>query len=101
MDINFNYVHVTASERLEEFTTKKLNKLFERYNWIVRAEVFFKKENTSEQDKGMICDIKLSAPGQNMFASSSEKNFESAISSSIEDVTRQLRKKKEKMTAHH
>lgn len=101
MDINFNYVHVTASERLEEFTTKKLNKLKERYSWIVRAEVFIKKENTSEQDKGMICDIKLSAPGQNIFASSSEKNFEAAIAATVDDVTRQLRKKKEKMTAHH
>lgn len=100
MDINFNYVHVTASERLEEFTSKRLEKLKQRYDWIVRAEVFIKKENTSSPETGMICDIKLSAPGQNIFASSSDKNFESAIVSTIEDIKRQLQKKKEKMTTH-
>jgi len=100
MDINYNYVHVTASERLEEFTTQRLEKLKERYSWIVRAEVFFKKENTSSNDSGMICDIKISAPGENVFTSSSEKNFEAAISKSIDEVKRQLQRKKEKMSTH-
>ena len=100
MDINYNYVHVTASERLEDFTTARLEKLKNRYSWIVRAEVSFKTENTSDSDSGMICEIRISAPGQNIFTSSSEKNFEAAISKSIDEVKRQLQKKKEKMTAH-
>jgi putative sigma-54 modulation protein len=100
MDINFNYVHVSASERLEEFITKKLEKLENRYDWIVRGEVFFKKENTSSPDTGMICELKLSAPGQNIFASSNEKSFETAIANTIEDAKRQLQKKKEKMSSH-
>ncbi len=100
MDINFNYVHVTASERLEEFTRKRLNKLKDRYSWIVRAEVFIKKENTSTPETGMICDIEISAPGQNVFTSSSEKTFEAAISKSVDELKRQLQKKKEKMSTH-
>jgi putative sigma-54 modulation protein len=100
MDINFNYVHVAASERLEEFTSKRLDKLKQRYDWIVRAEVFIKKENTSSPETGMMCEIKLSAPGQNVFASSNEKNFETAIASTIDDIKRQLQKKKEKMSSH-
>ena len=100
MDINFNYVHVTASERLEELVTKKLEKLQDRYDWIVRSEVFFKTENTSSPETGMICEIKLSAPGQNLFASSNEKGFEVAITKTIDEVKRQLQKKKEKMSSH-
>ncbi len=100
MDINFNYVHVTASERLEEFTNKKLEKLKQRYDWIVSAEVFIKKENTSVQDKGMICEIKLSAPGSNLFSSANEKSFEAAIAGAVDDMKRQLEKKKDKMIAH-
>lgn len=100
MDINFNYVHVTASERLEDFTNKKLEKLKQRYDWIVRAEVFIKKENTSTQDKGMICEIKISAPGANLFSSANEKNFEAAIAASVDDMKRQLEKKKDKMITH-
>src|SRR6056297_1286686 len=97
MDINFNYVHVTASSRLEALVSKKLDKLENRYDWIVRGEVFFKKENTSSPETGMICEIKLSAPGQNIFASSNEKSFEAAITSTVDDIKRQLQKKKEKM----
>ncbi|NEV93576.1 ribosome-associated translation inhibitor RaiA [Psychroflexus sp. YR1-1] len=99
MDINFNYVHVTASDRLEDLVTKKLEKLENRYDWIVRGEVFFKKENTSSPETGMICEIKLSAPGQNVFASSNEKAFEMAITNTVDDIQRQLQKKKEKMSA--
>lgn len=100
MDVNFNYVHVTASQRLEEYANKHLDKLKNRYDWIVRAEVFFKKENTSDHDSGMICELKISAPGQNLFSSSSAKNFETAISESAEDMRRQLQKRKGKMTTH-
>lgn len=100
MDINFNYVHVSASERLEQTATEKLEKLHERYNWIVRAEVFFKKENTSSDETGMITEIKISAPKENLFASSSEKNFEASLAKTTEDIKRQLQKKKEKMMTH-
>jgi putative sigma-54 modulation protein len=48
----------------------------------------------------MICEIKLSAPGQNLFASSNERGFEVAITNTIDDVKRQLQKKKEKMSSH-
>jgi len=100
MDINFNYVHVAGSQSLEEFTSTRLNKLKDRYDWIVRAEVFFKTENTSSPETGKICDIKISAPGQNVFTSSSEKTLKAAISKSIDELKRQLQKKKEKMSTH-
>ena len=100
MDINFNYVHVTASERLEQHATEKLEKLHERYDWIVRAEVYFKKENTSSDETGMITEIKMSVPKENLFASASEKNFESSLAECIEQIKRQLQKRKEKMMTH-
>lgn len=100
MDINFNYVHVTASERLEQHATEKLEKLYKRYDWIVRAEVFFKKENTSSDETGMITEIRMSVPKENIFASVSEKNFEASLAECIEQVKRQLQKRKEKMMTH-
>jgi len=39
MDINFNYVHVKASTRLEEVVTEKINKLKTRFDFLVGAEV--------------------------------------------------------------
>ena len=47
MNIHFEYVDVKASPRLEGLTTKKLNKLLDKYDFLIKADVFFKKENTS------------------------------------------------------
>ncbi|SHI48498.1 putative sigma-54 modulation protein [Mesonia phycicola] len=100
MDTNFNYVHVSASERLEEFTKTKLDKLKDRYEFLISAEVFFKTENSTSKDKGRIAEIQLSVPGPRIFASSNEENFEIAVSKTINDLKTQLQKKKEKMQTH-
>ena len=96
MDINFNYVHVKASDRLEQVIKDKLEKLKTRFDFIVGAEVYFKTENSTTNEKGRICEIKVSLPGPLIFASANEENFEMAISECVNDVKRQLQKKKKK-----
>ena len=91
MNINFEYDDVKASNRLEIMTAKKLEKLLDKFDFIVRSDVLFKKENTSSPDTGMICKIRLSAPGP---------RFEASIAASVEDLQRQLEKKKAKMKSH-
>ena len=98
MNINFEYDDVKASERLEIFTGKKLSKLFDKYDTIIRADVLFKTENTSSPDTGMICNIRLSIPGPRLFAESSNGNFEASIVKSIDDLERQLQKRKDKLS---
>tara|TARA_Y100001933_G_C18960907_1_gene548114 strand:- start:1338 stop:1640 length:303 start_codon:yes stop_codon:yes gene_type:complete len=97
MEINFEYDNVAASERLEEMVAKKINKLLDKYDFIVRADVFFVKENTSDPEKGKICKIRLSVPGPRLFAEATHKNFEASIAETIDELDRQLRKRKEKM----
>ncbi|WP_158978480.1 ribosome hibernation-promoting factor, HPF/YfiA family [Cellulophaga sp. L1A9] len=98
MNINFEYDGVKASERLEIFAGKKLTKLFDKHDNIIRADVFFKKENTSTPDTGLICNIKLSIPGPVLFAESSNGSFEASIASSVDELDRQLKKRKDKMS---
>ena len=43
MNINFVYDDVKASARLEELATKKLEKLEDKYDFIVRADVLKKR----------------------------------------------------------
>lgn len=97
MNIIFEYHNVSASARLEEFANKHLNKLFDKYDFIVRADVFFKTENTSEEDKGKICNIRLSAPGPRLFADASHGSFEASVKEAVEELERQLKKRKDKM----
>lgn len=100
MDINFEYDNVNASKRLEALATEKINKLVDKYDFMVRADVFFKTENTSSDDTGMICNIRVSAPGPRLFAEASHDSFEASIKESVKDLDRQLKKRKEKMKSH-
>ena len=100
MEINFNYVHVSASQALENFTAEKINALGDRYDFIVKADVYYKLENTSDDSTGKIAEILLSAPGPRLYASSSQKNFEHAVSEVISQLKVQLDKRKAKMKTH-
>ena len=72
--------------------------LFDKHDNIIRADVFLKKENTSTPDTGLICNIKLSIPGPVLFAESSNGSFEASIASSVDELERQLQKRKDKMS---
>ena len=98
MEINVQYVKIEASEALNMYLTKKLNKLARKYDWLIRAEVFFKK---GQDRSGMdcICEIELSAPGPRIFASSTSTYYESALKETIRDLERQLEKRHSLFTA--
>ncbi len=95
----FEYTNISASDRLESFAEEKLSNLFNKYPFVIRADIFFKKENKSD-DTGHICGIRLSAPGPRLYASSDETNFEEAITETIRDLNDQLEKRKDKMKSY-
>ena len=100
MDINFEYHGVKASARLEILAGEKLNKLLDKFDFIVRADVFFKTENTSDQGKGKICNVRLSIPGPRLFAEASHGSFEASIAEACDDLEIQLGKRKAKMKSY-
>ncbi len=100
MNINFEYHGVKASNRLEIMAAEKLDKLLSKFDFVVRADVFFKKENTSEPETGMKCGIRLSSPGPRLFAETSSATFEASIAESVIELERQLKKRKAKMRTH-
>lgn len=90
MQIFFEYHDVNTSNELENFATEKLNGLEEKYAFVHRADVFFKKENTTSDETGLICNIRLSMPGPRMFAEATHDNFPESISESVNDLEIQL-----------
>lgn len=99
MDARFQYVKLDKSENLESFTQKKLDKLEERYDWLISAEVHFKREEPQEP-KGYICNISLSGPGPVIFAESNKESFEAAAAETVRDLERQLQKRKGQMKSY-
>jgi putative sigma-54 modulation protein len=99
MTVNFQYVNTDVSETLSEFTTEKLEKLAEKFEFLISAQVYI-KHNNKDHDAGKICNIELSLPGPRIFATSNEHTYEMAVNETINDLTRQLKKRKEVYKTH-
>ena len=99
MTVNIQFVNMPKSDFLTESVTEKLNKLENKYDWIIGANVFYKKEKEIN-GKGSICEIELSIPGPKLFASSTEKNFELSTRNTIKDLKVQLNKRKATFKQH-
>jgi len=97
MQIIYEYHDVAQSDRLEQIAKEKLENLENKFDMVIRADVFFKEENTTSDETGKICNIRLSLPGPRLFAEASREDFVSSIAESVNDLERQLRKRKEKM----
>lgn len=94
MTINIQYVQMATNEAISEYVTGKLQKLGQKFEWIIKAVVHFKHEN-DPKGKGKICKMELSLPGPRIFATSNEKNYELAVTNTIRDLQIQLKKRKE------
>lgn len=99
MTINIQYVDVDISETLSAFTKEKLQKLFNRYEFLISASVHFKQDEKAHT-AGKICNIELSLPGPRIFATSNEHNYEVSVRETISDLERQLKKRKQVYKTH-
>ncbi len=99
MTVNFQYVDIDVSDTLSALTEEKLEKLANRFEFLISAQVYFKHDE-KDHSAGKICNIELSLPGPRIFATSNEKNYEMAMVETINDLTRQLKKRKEVFKTH-
>lgn len=97
MKIIVHAVHFDVDPRLVEFIQNKLNKLETFYDRFIGGEVFLKLdkgENSKVQTKYI--EVKLSVPGQTIFAQEKGTTFEEATDLALETLKRQTKKFKNK-----
>ena len=94
MTVNFQYVNTDVSTSLSNYAEEKLQKLTEKYEFLISAQVYIKHDN-KDHEAGKICNIELSLPGPRLYATSNEKTYELAVAETISDLNRQLKKRKE------
>lgn len=96
MEIRIQSIHFDASEQLESFIQKKIAKL-ERYcDEIKTVEVSLrvvKPETADNKEVG----IKIFVPNDELYASKIKDTFEEATDETVEALTKQLEKYKEKL----
>lgn len=99
MVINIQYQKMPSSESLNKLLLKKLQRLGDKYSWVIKANVLFKEEHDKSGEDN-ICEIELSAPGPRMFAKSRSNDFEKAMAETINDLKRQLEKRHDMFVRH-
>ncbi|PWG79106.1 ribosome hibernation-promoting factor, HPF/YfiA family [Pararcticibacter amylolyticus] len=95
MKITVQSIHFDADKKLLEFIQKKAAKLDQFSDQIISAQVYLKLEKT-EDEQNKIAEIKLTLPGNQLFAKEQCKSFEEATDLAIESLKRQINKHKEK-----
>lgn len=96
MDIKVNAVRFDADKKLVTFINKKVEKLDLFFDGIVLAEVFLRIENVQDEENKLV-EIRLSIAGNDLFVKKQSNTFEDAVSQSVESLSRQLTRYKEKL----
>lgn len=99
MKHDIQFVETEVNETLTKMVERKLDALGKKFDWIIRADVFFRREKGT-YGKGKICEIRLSLPGPRMYASTNGKSFEAAITETVSALEKQLEQRKQEMYAH-
>lgn len=95
MKIRFKSVHFSADQKLLNFIELKLKKLGTFYDRIIDGEVFLRLDK-SEDTQNKTVEIKLNAPGKELFAKKKSKTFEEAADAVVEALKKQISKHKTK-----
>ncbi len=100
MKVMINSVHFKADQKLEDFTTHKIEKVCAKYADVLNAEVTFKLENT-DTPENKIADIRLVLKGDDLFASKQSKSFEESVDTAVDALKKQLEKFKGRYTRNY
>ncbi|MEN8816013.1 MAG: ribosome-associated translation inhibitor RaiA [Nonlabens sp.] len=99
MKVNTQAVNFDADVKLIEFAQVKLDKLEQFYSKIINADVYLKVQKTSAPEN-KIAEIRIFVPGDDMVVKKTCKTFEQCIDECASSLERQLKKRKEKLSAH-
>jgi putative sigma-54 modulation protein len=100
MKLQINSVHFDADRGLTDFVQQKMNKLDTYFDRIVEGEVFLKQEINTTPTASKIVEVKLFVPGSTLFSKEEAATFEIATDRVLDSMSKQLKKYKDKLTAH-
>ncbi|MCO6497507.1 MAG: ribosome-associated translation inhibitor RaiA [Chitinophagaceae bacterium] len=99
MTVDIQTHRFDADAKLLAFIEKKVEKLNQFHDRIIRVEVYLQLDNVVHKIKDKIAEIKVYIPRHNFFVKCSSKSFEESFDSALESVINQIKRKKEKVNA--
>jgi putative sigma-54 modulation protein len=89
-------VHFDADAKLMDHVEKKVAKLSQHHDRIMRVDVFLKLDNVVHQIKDKIAEIRVTIPRHELFVKQSTKSFEESFDLALDSILVQIKKVKEK-----
>jgi putative sigma-54 modulation protein len=99
MIVHVQAVHFDADRKLVEYVTKKLEKLQQYHDRIIKVDVFLILDNVVHTIKDKIAEIRVHVPRADFFVKSTSKSFEASFEDALEALINQIKRKKDKQAA--
>jgi putative sigma-54 modulation protein len=99
MNVNFHAVHFDADSKLRAHVEKKLEKLQQYHDKIIKVDVFLKLDNVVHNIKDKVAEIRVLIPRHELFVKHTSKSFEESFDGALEAVIGQIKRKKDRMAA--
>jgi putative sigma-54 modulation protein len=96
MTVNVHTVHFDADAKLMDHVEKKVAKLSQHHDRIMRVDVFLKLDNVVHQIKDKIAEIRVTIPRHELFVKQTTKSFEESFDLALDSILVQIKKVKEK-----
>lgn len=95
MKVSVQSIHFDADKKLLAFIQRKVDKIDQFVNNIVKGEVYLRLQK-SEDRVNKIAEIRLKVPGNLLFVKEQCKTFEEATDLALDSLLRQVNKHKTK-----
>jgi putative sigma-54 modulation protein len=99
MTVNIQTVRFDADSKLIDHVSKKLQKLGNFHDRIVKVDVFLKLDNVVHQIKDKVAEIRVKVPRHEFFVKQTSKSFEESFDNAMDSITIQIKRLKEKQAA--
>lgn len=96
MNINIQTQRFVADSKLVAYIEKKLEKLNQFHDRIVKVEVFLVLDNVVHKIKDKVVELQVFIPKHNFFVKHSSKSFEESFDIALDSLINQMKRKKEK-----
>ncbi len=99
MTVHVQAVHFDADRKLVEFITKKIQKLNQYHDRIIKVDVILNLDNVKHAIKDKVAEIRVHVPRADFFVKSTSKSFEASFEEAFDALVQQIKRKKERQAA--
>jgi putative sigma-54 modulation protein len=97
INVNIAFVHMDATDALKSYATDKVRGVVQKFaHHDTEAHVILKVEKNRQ-----MAEVTMHVDGADFIVKEQSENLYASIDMMVDTLTHQLRKNKEKLTAHH